>query len=110
MVSSPFPNGALGTLAIGLRRCLGHCLTVRLTMNGQPRRVIVKFGRAFEICDPFPHEVDSHLVAPDAETALWYWSFGVMCSIPQFDGFIVLVVFLIDINELEESSNEEDGM
>lgn len=68
------------------------------------------FRHFFHTAQAFPHEVDSHMVAPATESALWYWSFGVMCSIPQFDGFIVLVVFLIDINELEESSDEEDGM
>ncbi|KAI5656632.1 hypothetical protein M9H77_25425 [Catharanthus roseus] len=56
----------------------------------------------------FPHEVDYHLVAPDAETGMQYRSFGVVCYTSQFDGFIALPMFLTDINELEESSDEKD--
>lgn len=47
----PFPYGAIGLLVIDLRCRLGHCLIVRPPVNGYPCRVIVKFGRTFEMCD-----------------------------------------------------------
>lgn len=47
----PFPYVAIGPLVIGLRHLLGQCLTVRPPLNGYPRRIIVKFGCAFEMCD-----------------------------------------------------------
>lgn len=56
----------------------------------------------------FPHEVDCHLVAPNAKTSMRYRGFGIMYSTSQFDGYIALPAFLMHINELEESSNEED--
>lgn len=47
----PFPYGAIGPLAIGLHNCLGQCLIVRRPCNNYLRRIIVKFGRAFEMCN-----------------------------------------------------------
>lgn len=47
----PFPYGAICSLAIGLRCRMGQCLIVRTPCNGNPRRVIVKFGCAFEMCN-----------------------------------------------------------
>ncbi|KAI5672180.1 hypothetical protein M9H77_12544 [Catharanthus roseus] len=113
----PFPYGAFRPLVIGLHCRLWHCLTVRSPANTHPRRVIVKFGCALEMCyleglnfgwfiEAFPYKVDCHLVAPDAETRMSYWGFGIVYSTPQFDGFIVLPAFLIEIDELEESSDE----
>ncbi|KAI5658195.1 hypothetical protein M9H77_26988 [Catharanthus roseus] len=94
----PFPYGAIGPLVLGLRCRLGRCLTIRPLQNGYPRRIIIKFGRAFEMCDR------------EGQNFGWFtkWGFGIVYSTPQFDGFIALPVFLQDIEDLEESSNEED--
>ncbi|KAI5675981.1 hypothetical protein M9H77_06931 [Catharanthus roseus] len=99
----PFPYGAIGPLAIGLHCRLGRCLIVRPPRNSYPHRVIVKFRCALQMCDRegqnfgwFIEKVDCHLVAPDIETSM------------QYRGLELLLAFLMDIEDLEESSNVED--
>lgn len=61
----------------------------------------------FHTVQSFPQEIDCHLVAPDTETELRFQGFGILYSTPLFDGFLTLPAFLLDIEDLEESSNEE---
>lgn len=67
------------------------------------------FCRFFHNTRLFPQEVACHLVAPDYETDLRYWEFGNVYATPHFEGFMALPVFLLDIDDLEESSDEEEG-
>lgn len=56
----------------------------------------------------FPYKVNSHFMAPDIEIGMRYWGFGIEYSTPQFDGHMVLPAFLMDIEDSEESSDEEE--
>lgn len=71
---------------------------------------IYLFRRFFHAARAFPHKIVCHPVAPYAEIGMRYRGFGMVYSISQFDSFIVLPPFLMEINELEESSAEEDGI
>ncbi|KAI5653264.1 hypothetical protein M9H77_30451 [Catharanthus roseus] len=108
----PFPYGAIDPWVIGLHHHPGRCLIVRPRCNGYPRRLIVKFSCTFETCDREGQsfggfiKVDCHLVAPDFENGMQYQRFRIVYSTPQFDGYIALLAFLMDIDDLEESKEE----
>lgn len=47
----PFPYGAMGPMAVGLRQCLGHCLMIRPPQHDHLKRITIKFARVFQLYD-----------------------------------------------------------